>query len=134
MAGWHGLPEILGRRSPRCPVCTREVPRGLIRRGTFLCPTCKERLRVPRVSRLAVTPVLLGGWLFAFLLPYLMGLQGNRLLAATIVLLTPAGLAACALVGALRGYLRPRLERDPVGDVGEILHITPQRGPSKGPP
>jgi len=125
MAGWHRLPKILARGKARCPVCTREVPRGFIRRGTFPCPTCKQALRFRRVSRLQAAPVVFCGWLLAFLIPYLMGLRGNKLLFATIVLLAPAALAACALVGALIGYLFPRLERDPGGDNGEILHITP---------
>jgi hypothetical protein len=62
-----------------------------------------------------------------------MGLQGNKLLAATIILIAPAGFAACAFAGALIGYLFPRLERDPGGDNGEILHVTPRPGPPKDP-
>ena len=117
----------------KCPVCSCEVPRGVIRRGSFACPQCKEPLRIPEISGMKAIPLSLCGLLLAFLIPYLMGLQGNRLLFATIILLAPVGLAVGALAGAVGAYFSPWLERDPGGDDGEILHIvTPPRGPWKG--
>lgn len=113
-------------------MCAREVPKGLIRPGTFPCPWCKEPLRFPRISRLQATPMGLCGAFLAFLLLRLMGLKGNTLLFATIILLAPAGLAACAVAGAVRGFFFPRLERDPGEDSAGILHIVPPSEPSKG--
>lgn|SRR5581483_3859610 len=119
-------------RKARCPVCAREVPKGFIRQGTFPCPWCKEPLRFPRISRLQGAPIGLCGALLAFLMLRLAGLEGNALLFATIIALAPAGLAAGAVAGAVRGFFFPRLERD-LGDDGGILHIVPPPGPSKGP-
>jgi hypothetical protein len=58
----------------------------------------------------------------------MMGLEGNKLLFATIVLLAPAPLAVSVVVGALMGYFFPRLERDPGWDDGNFLHIAPPPG------
>jgi hypothetical protein len=127
MAGLHRLPKILARGKPRCPVCTREVPRGFIRPGTFSCPWCKEPLRFLRISKLKAIPIELCGVALAFLVLWLAGLEGNALLLGMIILFAPAGLAACAFAGAPMGYFFPRLERDPGWDDGDFLHIVPPR-------
>jgi hypothetical protein len=114
-----------------CPVCAREVPRELIRRGAFPCPWCKEPLRFPRVSRLKAVPIELCGIAVTFFLFRLAGLEGNTLLFAMIIALAPAGFAACAVAGAVQGFFFPKLERDPGEDSAGILHIVPPPGPPK---
>jgi hypothetical protein len=121
-----GLLEAGGMRKIKCPVCGGEVPKVYVRRGTFPCPTCRQPLRIARASRVVAVPIVVGGWSLALLIPHLMGMQGNTFLLAAILLLAPAGFGVAALMGAVRGYLFLKLERDPGVEDGEILHITPR--------
>jgi hypothetical protein len=118
-------------RKPECPVCRREVSKVYIRRGTFPCPYCGEPLRIPRPSRLIGVPIAACGWSLAVLISYLLGLQGNTLLMASVALGVPASFAVAAVMGAVRGYLFPVLERDPGEDSAGILHIVPRTDPSR---
>src|SRR3989442_1028200 len=101
-----------------CPVCGWKFGRGDIRPGTFLCPRCKNRLRLQKGRGL--TPAIVVSGLLAFLIPYAAGVQGYRFLvdAAVIYFLVLFGFAF------LHGLLFPSLEVDPELDDGTILHLT----------
>ena len=119
-------------RKPKCPVCHREVPKVYIRKGTFQCPSCGTNLRIPQIGRPAVGPLFLGaGVLTSILLAKTLGLTGNSLLLAIILLMAPCAFGISLLSGALLGSLFPRLERDSGEDSAGILHIVPPPGPPK---
>jgi hypothetical protein len=122
-------------RKVECPACKGEVPRWEIGCGTFPCPLCQEPLRMPRPSRLWAVPLFVFGLPLGYFLSHLLGLQDdNHVLLGTIFLGIPAGFVVGSLIGFVRGILFLRLERNPNWDDGDILHITPQRGPPKKPP
>jgi|SRR5208337_1158237 len=100
-----------------CPVCGLEIPRRDIRREGFACPKCKERLRLQAPGGHLL--VMAGSAAMAVLIPYLVGAQGYDFLWYAIVLYFLIS-AAC---GALRGWLFPRLEREPPEDNGRVLRI-----------
>lgn len=131
--GLHIVTKLLHGRKVSCPACRREVPKAYIRRHAFPCPNCGTPLRIPRLSRVWLTPPLLAcGVSLAILIPYALGLRENALFIATIILLAPCGISTGFVLGAALWYFFPRLERDPAWQEGEILHVTPQRGPWKG--
>ena len=122
-------------RKPKCPVCRREVAKAFIRRTTFPCPNCDAPLRIPQLNRSVLAAALVVfGFSAAILIPYTLGLRENALIAAAIVLLAPCGIGLGLVLGAVLGYFFPRLEKDPGWQDGEILHIVPPPGPSKGRP
>jgi len=119
-------------RKSKCPACHFEVPKAFIRKGTFHCPSCSTELRIPEIGRQVLGPLLLvGGVSTAFLVGHLIGLTGNSLLLAVVLLMAPCGFGIALLSGALLGALFPRLERNPGEDSAGILHIVPPSGPSK---
>ena len=129
-----------GMQLPKCPVCNREVPWYTIRRDTFPCPLCQEPIRTPRPSRLWAIPPFVFGLPLGYAFSNLLGLQeDNQVVLVTFFVGLPAGLVVNFLIGLVRGILLLRgilffeLESNPGWDDGDILHITPQRGPSKRP-
>jgi hypothetical protein len=118
-------------RKAMCPVCTREVPKRFIRQGAFPCPCCKAPLRFRGMSRLLAYIIGLCGVFLAFLMLRLMGLEGNTMLFAMIILFAPAGITTCAVAGAVQGFFFPRLEKDSGEDSPGFLHIAPRSGPPK---
>ena len=101
-----------------CPVCGWQMRKCDMQRGSFSCPSCKERLRWKEVPGKYL--VATGGGLLAFLIPYLAGVQGNGLLYLPFLLWLPINFG----LGALLGLLFLELERDPGLDDGTILHLT----------
>lgn len=112
-------------RIARCPVCGFGIHKRNIRRGTFPCPRCGEPLRIARPGKFLGVFFATCGWSLAVLLGYAFHLQGNGFLLAVIVLGAPLSFGVAAVIGAMRGFLFPALERDH-GNEGEIWHVVPR--------
>jgi len=95
-----------------------------MRRGSFACPGCKQRLRRPDPSGYELVAGVVGSGLLAFLVPYWLGARDSNLFWDAILLFLPMCLGIGSGLGAFRGFLFPRLERDTGEDKGGILHIT----------
>jgi len=113
----------------KCPVCGRQIT---VRRGSFACPWCNAKLRLPGTSRLEwsaigvvviFVPFLIARWLVP---PEYAPLFGGLLV---LVLVVPIS----AVLGYLRGtFSPPKVQRDSGWpDDGTILHITSPPEPPK---
>lgn len=110
-----------------CPVCGWQMRKGELRRGSFSCPGCKEKLHWPEPSRLEESAIVVAFVVVPFLVPYLLGARGENVVFYGLVLLLPLGSAVAVAMGLLRALLFPRkLQRHAAGwlDEGTILHIT----------
>ena len=128
----HGFPalaaEVTRMIRMKCPVCAGEVPGTLLRSESFLCPVCKEPLRVREFSVLWAIPLVAGGFWLTFLIAERLGLKGSELHLVTLLVGFPATWLLVCVVGVLWGWvfcLPLPLERDPgpERDDGGILHI-----------
>ena len=117
-----------------CPVCGWQMRKGELRRGSFSCPGCKEKLHWAEPCRLEVSATVVAIAVVPFLVPYLLGARGGNVLLYGLVLLLPLGSAVAVAMGVLRALLFPRkLQRHAAGwpDEGTILHITSPPDPRK---
>ena len=117
-----------------CPVCGWQMRKGELRRGSFSCPGCKEKLHWAEPCRLEVSATVVAIAVVPFLVPYLLGARGVNVLLYGLVLLLPLGSAVAVAMGVLRALLFPRkLQRHVAGwpDEGTILHITSPPDPRK---
>ena len=116
-------------REMKCPVCSGEMPRELLRSKIFTCPTCKEPLRPKDFNPLLAIPGMACGYWLTFAVAERAGLKGNALFMVTIFL-GPllGGYVVSAVLGLALAWLfdlTPRLERDPSSrsDDVRVLHI-----------
>ncbi len=93
----------------RCPACGWRMRKGDLPGGSFVCPGCNTKLRWPKGFGLQLLTSHLLTAILAFLGPYLMGVQGRKLLLYAFLLYAPI----VSAISLLRALLFPRrLERD----------------------
>jgi len=118
---------------PDCPACGRQVRRGDSHYGSLACPWCKEKLRLPRASRLELSIVGGATTIAAILVSHRLPHQKYAPLYVG-VLIPILSVVIGAAWGLFRGLFFPRkLQRDSGWfDEGTILHITaPPEPPNK---
>ncbi len=93
----------------RCPACGWRMRKRDLPGGSFVCPGCNAKLHWPEGVVFEILAVNVTGILLAFLIPYVMGVHGKKLLLYSFLLYLPI---LCA-IGLVRALLFPqRLERD----------------------
>ena len=116
----------------KCPVCGWQMRKGELHRGSFACPGCKAKLRLPDPSRLEYSIIGAVGIIVPFLLANLLRPRKYAPLFVAVLiplLAVPIG-AAWGLVRAL--FFPRKLQRDSGWfDEGTILHITAPPKPPK---
>jgi len=117
-----------------CPVCNWvwQLRREEIKRGSFACPGCNERLRLPEPE--GAGTMIVGSALLAVLIPYLAGAEGYTFLLAAIIIYVTVPWVATG-VRILLFLLSPypvKLTLDTKWDVGGVLHLSdPPDSPKK---
>ena len=92
---------------PACPVCQSEIPREMIRRDGFLCPTCKQQLRIRGPSRLGFAVVIVLG----FALSFVMGIRGVAFVLTGVLLSFFVGVLYGLMLGVSPKFERAQPER-----------------------
>jgi hypothetical protein len=88
-----------------------------MRSGSFVCPTCGERLKLR-----AAAPNLFAviGIVFSIFVPFLAGFRGLRLAALAIILLVPSLFAVSSLLSFI---FRPVLVLNPLKSSSHGLNL-----------
>ena len=117
---------------PCCPACGRQMRISELHHGSLACPWCKEKLRLPTLSRLELS--ILGGATIIVTVIISFWLPHEQYAPLYVIPLFPlVGAGIFAAWGIFRGFFFPcKLQRDHGWpDDGTILHITSPPEPPK---
>ena len=85
------------------------------------------------MSRLPHLLAFVAAFVLAFMIPYKLGVEGNRLLISGFLLLFPCGIILGVLFGAIRLLFPIKLLRDETWESGGILHLSDSQDSSEDP-